>query len=483
MVALRSLVRSLLPATNRNFEFEISCLRERVDCLQEKADVLLEQERRLELALRESIEVERRLEATFLAARDRSFGYAQYANAEYGTLGIASQVRRGGILIAGWYGASNCGDEIMLRTVLQRFEGCPLPVTVMLWNDYAYREDTLPSWVEVIHYPKSTWDIRLLASCYEVLVWGGGAILDDNQFDRDPDNVNTGNLFIRLSEMMIGRGKGVYAIGLSSNESFSSLEYCRRLAAVVEGCRYFSVRDPYSYAVLAEHGIDTSHVSLCEDLALANRDITVRPVRRRGGGCTVAFSPLCLDSLYAHNVHVLGLIHDALDSLGIEYEICLVPFCNERGVDDWYLGRMLNEFGHPAWARLGGYSSEIDDNEIIDSDLAICYRYHASLIALAYGVPLVACCYDGHAHYPNKMRHALELFEEEDGLMMYSSFDDDSFIRRIKSLVSDTAERKSCAELLGKSREWLDELCEGIVSYVMCDEDALRDPSKLGCRA
>ena len=346
--------------------------------------------------------------------------------------------------------------------MLQRFEASPVPVTVMLWDDYCYCADTLPNWVHTIHYPKSTWDIRSLASFYDVLLWGGGAILDDNQFDRDPNNINTGNLFIRLSEMMIDGGKDVYAIGLSSNASFSSMEYCQRLNNVVKGCKYFSIRDPYSLETLRKNGVDVSCVALCEDIALANRNIVGQPTHQ-GERYRVAFAPLCFKPLRAHNKHVVELIHSSLSSVGVEHEIRLVPFYNKGGADERYLSKMMDEFGRPEWMSLGVYSSEISENEIANANLAVCYRYHASLVALAYGVPTIACCYDEHPHYLNKVHHIAELFGEEDNLMVYGEFDDERFARKLKELLENSDDKKPCLSLLEVSRAWLDELCDVIV--------------------
>ena len=144
-------------------------------------------------------------------------GTLRYVNMEYFAKLAQSSAD---ILVAGWYGAENFGDELMLRTLLDYFPQDSLNrVAVLLWDNFYYPADLLDSRVTILHYPRSTWELQQLADHFSVLVWGGGAIIDDKQFDDDPNNTKTGNLFIRLSKLMLARGKSVYSLALSTNDS------------------------------------------------------------------------------------------------------------------------------------------------------------------------------------------------------------------------------------------------------------------------
>lgn len=132
---------------------------------------------------------------------------ARYVNPEITAL-QAFPASEGRILVAGWYGAENLGDELMMRTVIEHIPAHRLSDTwVLLWDNFEYPRMSLDPRVHVIHCPRSLWELQWYADAFDVLVWGGGAIIDDEQFSNDSFNINTGNLFIHLSSLMLARKK------------------------------------------------------------------------------------------------------------------------------------------------------------------------------------------------------------------------------------------------------------------------------------
>lgn len=101
----------------------------------------------------------------------------RYANAEY--LRLAQDRTSSGekrILVAGWYGAGNLGDELILRAVLSQLpEKAPGRTTVLLWDNPTYERLSLDLRVNTIHYPTTTWQLETLANAFDIVVLGGGA--------------------------------------------------------------------------------------------------------------------------------------------------------------------------------------------------------------------------------------------------------------------------------------------------------------------
>lgn len=281
---LKDNLRPILPPTSRAFEAQSDILAKRLDSLSSQIATIPRQIEDISDRLNQ-LESEQypkileelsnrltKLESENVALREqvtRLSHHAKYYNYEYVSKLIPQESVK--VLLAGWYGAENFGDELMLRTILDFLPKDILPQTaVLLWDNYSYPRDAIDPCVTLIHYPQSTWQLDQLARQFDVLVWGGGAIIDDSQYNDDPNNTSTGNLFIRLSKSMIAMKKTVYCLGLSSNESISNKAYARELDFIVNNSTLFSLRDPYSLQSLHSSGINTEKIVLCEDLVFAN---------------------------------------------------------------------------------------------------------------------------------------------------------------------------------------------------------------------
>ncbi len=308
-----------------------------------------------------------------------------------------------GILLAGWYGADNLGDELMLRTLVDH---APQDVRDRLWvltwqnarYDYEYLNEL---GVRTVRYPRSTEEASLLADSFDAIVWGGGAILDDKQYNDKPTNINTGNLFIRLSEYLLARGKHVFAIGLSTNWQFTSEEYVKRLGAIIQCADSFSVRDEFSLQVLRDSGIDTAKVTVCPDVAFGNRTL-------KALDCTspqsfvLGFVPFYVKEMHDINAQVLEAALEAIAQLpdAPDARIELIPFY--RSGDASYLKKLKDACSKPSLVSIAPYTPDMTHTPLLDCSAVICSRYHAALVAGVLGIPFLCVYPDMHVHYKNK---------------------------------------------------------------------------------
>ena len=345
----------------------------------------------------------------------------RYANAEY--LRLAQDRASSGekrILVAGWYGADNLGDELILRAALSHLpEKASGRTTVLLWDNPTYERLSLDLRVNTIHYPTTTWQLEALAAAFDIVVWGGGAILDDRQFDSNPVNFNMGNLFIRLSEMMIARDKSVRCLGLSSNTTLEGGRYLSHLAHIVTESRDFSIRDPYSLTTFTDNGIPSEQIWRCHDLALADKSLPdlQREIRLDGPNeaestFTLGFALFNDDSLASNNAHVVDATLDIFEKAmpGSSIRARLIPSLNENGFDE-HLYELVQELCEHdrEQIELAPYVIDLRHSPLLSCDACVCYKYHAALIAGTLGIPFLAVSKGGHPHYRNKMHFLTEL--------------------------------------------------------------------------
>lgn len=445
-MGIKEIIRPLLPPTSRAFS--------------RRADNLAETLRRID-------EVQGSLSGLagpgFEEVRAIA-GSLRYVNMEY--LAKLAQSTTD-ILVAGWYGAENFGDELMLRTLLDYLPDDSLSrVAVMLWDNFYYPIDRIDPRVTILHYPRSTWELQQLADHFSVLVWGGGAIVDDKQFDDDPYNLNTGNLFIRLSKLMLARGKRVYSLALSTNDSISDRRYISELDDIVQKSSLFSVRDPLSLNCLELSGINIGHICICEDIAFANRELTKLPKHAATGyGLLqrIALVPLTTSNLRPHYQSVLKALLETMPADASESEVRLVPFLNgSQGHDVRYCEELANSLGDERII-VESFAYSPQELHFERCDCVIAYKYHAALISLLQEVPTV-CVYDGsHPHYRNKMTHLANLFESEGSLFSVLEFEG-KVSGLSDGLASLCRAPQPCGPLLENEAAWLEGVCEEIVS-------------------
>ena len=134
------------------------------------------------------------------------------------------------ILIIGFFGAPNLGDELMLETLLDYFSDIPnKKVTVLLADNPEYSIDKYKD-IRFIHYPKSLYDFNIMAEQFDYIIFGGGAIIDDRHYNEEKSyQYDLGTMLIKLSIRAIAFNKKVVCIALSASENIENREYLEKL--------------------------------------------------------------------------------------------------------------------------------------------------------------------------------------------------------------------------------------------------------------
>lgn len=387
----------------------------------------------------------------------------RYCNLEYAAKLAHSSAD---ILIAGYYGAENYGDELMLTTILQAVPENQLHrFAVLLWDNFGYPQDAIDPRVTKLHYPNSTWDLEYLTRHFSTLVWGGGAIIDDNQYTDDPLNTNTGNLFIRLSEQMLALNKKVYCLGLSANAEIKSPAYAKLLGKIARGASVFSLRDPHSMETLLAAGLDASSIELCQDIAFSNTELEglSKTHSNRSGHLRVGLVLLSAEEHSDKYSSVISETADALMDIDDEYELVLIPFYDENGYDSRSLTKLADSAQLDSHVSVAPFPKNPAGFGFSSLDLLISYKYHSSLMSLIQGTPTIIVYDSNHPHYINKMTYLASLFGYKSRCLSASDFES-----RVPEVICESLKNPiqpaDKTEFLKEQQQWLARALADILS-------------------
>lgn len=325
------------------------------------------------------------------------------------------------VLLLGWYGANNLGDEIMLSVMLEQLcNSGDYEVAVIIDKGERY---CVKRREEVAYYyaPCKLETLDELADYFDILIVGGGAHVDDcNSCSLD----FVPYLAVQLSKRFIQNGKDSRWISVSSNSEITNKEYIEQLNYIVQNSSHFSVRDPHSLNSLKSSGINVNQILLEEDLAFRYPIIRKRLL--------ITLTPVSPSALRELANIIVGFIK----SSGKEWSVLCLPFC------------LIHDYDLETLKRFSSFLRELRqevtivpkiDNEealitlINGSDAAINMRYHASLICLKLGKPTVSIVWD-HPHYLNKMSYLEELFPNTNCLIPIQELTPSKRTRNLKKV-------------------------------------------------
>lgn len=172
--------------------------------------------------------------------------------------------RRTRIVLLGWYGSDNLGDEAVLQAVVEALQERNFTDLYILSVDPAKTEakSGLPA------APRAPWSLQALRAMWgaKALVLGGGGLIQDGT---SVYNLPIYTLFIILARLF---GLKVVAWGLGVEPIFTLLG---KLQAryICRGADHFSVRDSVSKRLLVKAGVPPQKIEITADPAfLINPD-------------------------------------------------------------------------------------------------------------------------------------------------------------------------------------------------------------------
>ena len=327
------------------------------------------------------------------------------------------------VLLVGFYGAYNFGDEIMLQTIIDFLNAkSNVHLTIMLAENDSYDSYQLGD-VDVIHYCRTYSDFSFLASFFDVLIIGGGALLDDKTYEKKNNGfLSLSTIVVKLPLYFVQKKKKAYLFGLSSNGELYNTQYINDLKETICYSDYFSLRDIDSLKTLENAGIRSEKIQIIDDIALANGSwLEWNHAERPGNKKVIGITWFCMDD---YKAKLIDLIKE-LVAFDKDIEIVLLPMYDFLHVDLKFYNNVLDQlriFGI-CNIKVAQYPKTLSEalNMLESISLIINMRYHASLISSVMGLPQIILLCDKHPHYKNKLTFIKKQMGENVDLLSFDS--------------------------------------------------------------
>lgn len=312
------------------------------------------------------------------------------------------------IVISGYYGFRNSGDEAVLKSILTALEEASKQAGITV-QPIVLSSD--PAWTEKMYgvravHRMSLKEVRSAIRESSGLISGGGSLLQDAT---SPKTIPYYLAILKLAQWA-GKPTFVYAQGIGpvQRKWFYPL-----IKSVFNRCKYISVRDEQSADLLAAMGVQRSSVNVVPDPVMglplpANAD-------SGANGLSPAGMPVIGISVryWDKERRELKAIADGLRKLsaGRPVHLRFLPFHLPDDVDaSQYVLEQLGDVG--ANGSSISMEEEITDPqqmllEVSRCDLVVGMRLHSLIYAASREVPLLGISYDP------KINHFLSRIESE----------------------------------------------------------------------
>jgi polysaccharide pyruvyl transferase CsaB len=331
------------------------------------------------------------------------------------------------VLICGYYGASNRGDELILKVLTDFLKKRDVNVTVLSLDpastarEYGVRavksSSSLKKGIGRFFYE------LLLADTF---VLGGGGLFQD--YGKHFRVVLYYGMRVLLAGLL--RKKIAYfALGVGNIELESSKRFINRVTKNVD---VISVRDEGSKTALIDLGV-RSPITVCADPVFALIPDVPAVARPANGRMRVGISVLAYDRQLKFSSGADEKVAESIARfctylLGNNYDVTFVPM--ERGTDDRFIDNILKRGG------LGGRVSVIDSSlghdefmaEYAQCDVVVGMRLHSIILASIIGIPFLPISYH------SKVANVARSLGQEDLSIPLEEIDGDTLIRNFELL-------------------------------------------------
>ena len=329
------------------------------------------------------------------------------------------------ILIAGYYGYGNTGDEAILSVIIDdlRAEIPDVRIIVVSGNP---NKTSIANGVEAI----SGEDFQLISvrmKICDLVILGGGGLFHD-YWPFDPSSVLTSNhqgiafySSIVLLAFILGKPLMIYAIGVGPLQSDMGKSFMR---AIADLARVISVRDENSSKILRSLGVKSKVIQLTADPAFR-----LRPRDHKTGIRDQVSQPGPILGVAVRNWDIAVApdfwereVAEAIDIFLDSHQgrVVFIPFQeqNEATLDDLSVSERIR--GHlrvPERTQMLGndYSPAEKAGLIGDCDILLGMRMHSIIFAIHTQTPVVGISYDPKVHQVMNQagidRYALDIKE------------------------------------------------------------------------
>ena len=279
------------------------------------------------------------------------------------------------ILINGYYGFANTGDEAVLASIVRELTAAIPGVKLTVLSDQP--EETAAAYqVRALNRWKGGTVWRALRES-DMFVFGGGSLLQDITGSK--------SLYYYLSQIITARLAGcrvfLYAQGIGP----ISQQNRRRTASALRRCHLITVRDQESADFLLDLGLPAAKIIVTADPVLNAKFEDMPPPLPGGKKLGLALRPWPGLDLPA-----LAALADQASAWG--WQVVLLPF--HEPADRKIAGELIDKLKYPAYLPPDPISSGGMMAAIAELDFLLGMRLHSLIMAAAGGVPFAAISYD-----------------------------------------------------------------------------------------
>ncbi|MBP2651834.1 MAG: colanic acid biosynthesis protein [Firmicutes bacterium] len=292
------------------------------------------------------------------------------------------------IVISGYYGFANAGDEAMLTAMIEALTAVDpeVKVTVISGNPADTKRRHGVEAVYRLNYPEI---MRVIAKS-QLLISGGGSLLQDVTSDR--------SLYYYLSIMMLAKKLGIpvmlYAQGIGPVQGNLAKAATRYIGNTVD---LITVRDDESCDELKTLGVKKPPIYVTADPVLALQPVDREFGRRLLGQYQLGEAKPII-GLSAREwkdwAHYKNIIASVLDKIVDEFgaKVVLLPM---QWPEDFRVSQLIKERMHRPAVLL---EEKLTTSELLsvvgNLDMLIGIRLHALIFAAVMHVPMLGISYD-----------------------------------------------------------------------------------------
>ena len=278
------------------------------------------------------------------------------------------------VLISGYYGADNFGDEAILETIIQRLNKYNADITVLSLN---------PKKTTEIHKVKavnsfSFFDVLFAIINCDILISGGGSLLQDATSVKSLFYY----LFVLMAAQLFGKITIIFAQGIGPIKNKLGEILTK---SVLKKCSRVSVRDDKSLFLLRGWGINNA-ILVCDPIF--NLEVKGSNPQNKVGVQLRKFKTL--------NEKLLITLANriALDFHDKEIEIYSFQDNNDLELCRHFKHLLLSINSDMEVKVICGKTQQEIIDLMANLEYMIAMRFHAILIAIKYGIKTLAISYD-----------------------------------------------------------------------------------------
>ncbi len=392
------------------------------------------------------------------------------------------------VIIAGYYGFQNVGDEAVLQSMLNdlRQTNIEFDFTVISNNP---DETSKKYMVDSIHWN----DYQLVTSVVkesDLLIVGGGGLFN-SYLDYEADKLLLGghqlfSVFIfglPILANLLNTKSMIFGVGASH---INSEDAKLHILKAVEFSEITTVRDYGSKDILIALGCESDKITVTADPAFRLDNVDANTVYSVLQKENIVFQDRPIIGVVVRNWEFYGDNHITEEAIYfslkkiLEHEkftILFIPFDDGKDVGDMsfdtsMINRLIRKLGNSPYihAIRGFYTSDIYSSIISLCDVTIAMRLHSVIFSLKNHVPCIGLVYD------QKVKNILDMAELGELAIDIKDITSESILKKLSHIIAN--KRQYTEQIVNKSTELKDKAFNNIQQVISILENRPKKESK-----